>query len=183
LLPSRYIADMRDRTKILDDLATQRAELERRYRQFPVEVLTASCTTSESDPTEQWSPKDHLAHFLRIEAAFLAMARRTIEGDPSPLKFAGSTRPEILAGIHRDNDDHVIYLRERTLDELFEELTEARSRTLEFIGTLTDDQLDKPIPHAPWSDGTIGGVLSANGIHEMQHLAWVDASLISSAES
>ncbi len=174
---------MRDRNKILDDLASQRAELERRYRELPLDVLTTACTTSESDPNERWSPKDHLAHFLRIEAAFLAMARRTIEGDPSPLKFTGATRPEILAGIHRDNDDHVIYLRERTLDELFEELRSARVKTLEFISTLSDDQLDTPIPHAPWSDGTIGGVLSANGLHEMQHLAWVDAALSAPTES
>jgi DinB superfamily len=170
---------MRDRTRILDDLASQRAELERRYRQFPADVLTTALTDSESDPNERWSPKDHLAHFLRIEAAFLAMARRTIEGDPSPLKFAGSTRPEILAGIHRDNDEHVIDLRERTLDQLFDELAAERAKTLEFISTLTDDQLDTPIPFAPWSDGTIGGVLSANGQHEMQHLAWVDGALSS----
>ncbi len=165
---------MRDRTQILESLATQRAELERRYRAFSIEELNAPCTPSEHDPQEQWSPKDHLAHFLRIEAAFLAMAQRTIGGDPSPLKFTGTTRPEVLAGIHRDNEDHVVDLRKMSLDDLFEGLTAARIKTVDFISTLTDDQLDTPIPGAPWSDGTIGGVLSANGLHEMQHLAWVD---------
>jgi hypothetical protein len=168
---------MPDRNSILQSLAGQRTELERRYRAFTPEVLVAPCTPSEHDGDDQWSPKDHLAHFLRIEAAFLAMAERTIAGDPSPLKFSGNTRPEILAGIHRDNEVHVADHRSLSLDELFAKLTTAREATLAFISTLTDDQLTIPIPNAPWSDGTIGGVLSANGLHEMQHLAWIDAAL------
>jgi DinB superfamily len=168
---------MRSSSDILDTLAVQRAKLEQRYRAFSAEELSTPCTASEHDASDQWSPKDHLAHFLRIEAAFLAMAHRTIAGDPSPLKFTGSTRPEILAGIHRDNEQQVIDHREHSLDVLLTELSVARAATVEFISTLTDEQLATPIPGAPWSDGTIGGVLSANGLHEMQHLAWVDEAL------
>ncbi len=169
---------MRDRAKIIESLFTQRAELERRYRSMSEDVLVQPCTESEHDGGDKWSPKDHLAHLLRIEEAFLGMAKRTIGGDASPIKFTGTTRPEILAGVHRDNEAHIAKHRHRGLEELLSDLTTARANTLAFIETLTDDQLDTTIPGAPWSDGTIGGVLAANGGHELQHLSWVDSGLI-----
>jgi DinB superfamily len=168
---------MRDRARILESLASQRAELVRRFNGFSAEELTRPCTASEHDAEGSWSPKDHLAHFLRIEEVFLAMAKRVIAGDERPLRFSGTTRAEILAGVHRDNDDHVVALREQTLAELLDALGAARAATLQFISELTDEQLDLPIAGAPWSDGTIGGVLSANGGHEMQHLSWIDEGL------
>ena len=39
-----------------------------------------------------------------------------------------------------------------------------------------------PIPGAPWSDGTIGGVLAANAGHERQHTVWADEGLAATRE-
>lgn len=168
---------MRDRSQLLDTLADQRDELRRRYTAFADDVLVRPCTDSESSEEARWTPKDHLAHLLRVEKAFLAMAMRTASGETAPIRMGGTTREEVLARVHRDNEEHIATLSDRNVDELLEVLDAARSETLAFIETLTDDQLDLPITGAPWGDGTIGGVLMANAGHERQHLAWVDEGL------
>jgi predicted DNA-binding ribbon-helix-helix protein len=168
---------MRDKETILRTLAEQRAELERRYRAMPADVLASACTDSEAEGGERWTPKDHLAHLLRIEEAFLAAARRTMLDEAHPIRFSGTTREEILAGVHRDNEEHVAALRDLDVEHLLAKLEAARQNTLNFISTLDEDALDKKIPGAPWNDGTIGGVLMTNAHHELQHLAWVDEGL------
>lgn len=172
---------MRDRQQLLTTLADQRRELDRRYRAFPDDVVERPCTDSESEAGARWTPKDHLAHLLRIEQAFLAMAQRTAGGETAPIRLGGTTREEVLARVHRDNEQHVAALRERSVAELLEALDAARTETLSFIETLDDDQLDLSIAGAPWGDGTIGGVLMANAGHEVQHLAWVEEGLAATA--
>ena len=105
------------------------------------------------------------------------MAKRTLDGAASPLRFSGSSREEAIAGVHRDNERHVASLRDRSLDELLTDLDQARKATLAFLTDTTDDQLGTPIPGAPWGDGTIGGVLLTNAYHERGHVAWVDDGL------
>ena len=173
---------MRDRTKIVETLAAQRIELEAHYRAMTAEALITPCTDSEHPDGDRWTPKDHLAHLLRVEHTFLALAQRTIEGDAAPLRFAGKSREEAIAGVHRDNEAHIATYRSVPLESLLREHTEARSATLAFIAGLTDDQLDTPIPGAPWSDGTIGGVLAANAGHERQHTVWADEGLAATRE-
>ncbi len=170
---------MRDRQKILDTLSEQRAELHRRYRAFPDDVVSQPCTDSEADGDDRWTPKDHLAHLLRVEEAFLGMAKRTADGETAPIRLGGegATREDILARVHRDNEAHVAANRDTSVDDLLDELDAARAETLAFVETLDDDQLDLTIVGAPWGDGTIGGVLMANAGHEVQHLAWVDEGL------
>jgi hypothetical protein len=168
---------MADRATILTTLARQRTELEARYRQFDPELVRAPCTDSEDPNGERWSPLDHLGHLLRIERAFLSMAERTVTGDRSPVEIEGSTWEEKVAQVHRDNETHVTKLRSLDVDALLADLDTARLATLAFIERLSDDDLDMPIPGAPWGDGTIGGVLMANAGHEHQHLAWVDEAL------
>ncbi len=65
-------------------------------------------------------------------------------------------------------------MRDLELEPILDLLAGARAKTIEYIAALSDEQLDITIPGAPWADGTIGGVLGANGGHEMMHLAWVD---------
>ncbi len=166
-----------DRSAILETLAKQRGRLEDWSRSLDATVLTTPCTASEDPDGEDWSPKDHLAHLLRIERAFLAMAKLTIKGDPAPVKIGGSTMEEKLAQVHRDNESHVVGQRPNDLEAILADLASARADTLAFIETLTDEQLDQPMPGAPWADGTIGGVLMANAGHEHMHISWVGEGL------
>ncbi len=168
---------MADRTKILSTLAAERAELELRYRGFDPEVVGRPCTESESENGEPWTPKDHLAHLLRIEEAFLQIAERTVGGHEKPLDFGATEPDDVIKKVHDDNESHVRGLAERSVDELLDRLAVARSATLAFIDTLDDEQLTQTIPGAPWGDGSIGGVLMANAGHEKMHLHWVDEGL------
>jgi hypothetical protein len=171
---------MRDRATILQTLERQRAELASRYRAFADDVVVQPCTASETEGGERWTPKDHLAHLLRVERAFLAMARATAQGGELPSVLGDGDRQSVLARVHRDNERHVAGLRERSVEELLAELDAARAETLSFLASIDDEQLDLVIPGAPWSDGTIGGVLLTNAHHEHQHLSWVDEGLAAS---
>lgn len=168
---------MADRATIVTTLAEQRSDLEARYRAFDAELVHTPCTDSEDPDGAPWSPVDHLGHLLRIEKAFLGMAKLTLEGDRSPIKIGGSTWEERIAQVHRDNEAHLASLRPLEVETLLSELARAREATLAFIASITDAELDTPIPGAPWGDGTIGGVLMANAGHERQHLSWVDEAL------
>ncbi len=168
---------MVDRAKLLRHLAKQRSVLESRYRAFDAEELLAPCTTSEDPGGKDWTPKDHLAHLLRIEEAFLGMARLTVEGDTAPIKIPGSSFEERLAAVHRANEAHIADHADRSVEELLDLLADAREATVAFIDQLSDEQLALDMPGAPWGDGTIAGVLHANSLHEMQHIAWVDEGL------
>ncbi len=170
---------MADRTKILSVLASEREELERRYRAFGPDEVDRPCTESESEDGSPWTPKDHLAHLLRIEEAFLAMAKRTVEGHDKPLDFGATEPADVIKRVHDDNEAHVRGLAAKSVDELLDELAEARTATVSFIETLDDSQLTQSIPGAPWGDGSIGGVLMANAGHEKMHLHWVDEGLAS----
>ena len=178
----RHARPMADRDRIIASLTRERTELEARYRAFGDDVLDTPCTPSEDPDGRDWTPRDHLAHLLRIEVAFLEMARSTIDGDTDPVRIPGASVEDKLRAVHRANEEHVDEHRGRTVDELLDELGTARADTLAFLDELTDQQLDLPIPGAPWGDGSIGSVLRTNAYHERQHLAWVDEALAALAD-
>jgi hypothetical protein len=118
---------------------------------------------------------------LRIEEAFLTMAKRTVEGHEKPLDFGATEPADVIKRVHDDNETHVRSLADQSVDDLLDQLASARADTLAFIETLDDDQLTQRIPGAPWGDGSIGGVLMANAGHEKMHLHWVDEGLATSS--
>jgi hypothetical protein len=168
---------MPDRAAILGKLTKERDALVARYRAFSDEDLTRPCTNSEVDGEEPWSAKDHLAHLAMIERAFQGMIRRSVGGESNPVGFGGGSRDEIIARVHRNNQDNVEAHRADSLDALLADLDAARNDSVALLGELSDEQLASPLPGAPWADGTIGGVLITNAYHEIQHLAWVDEGL------
>jgi hypothetical protein len=168
---------MTTRTELLEGLAKDRDRLLEGYRALTPAQLDQVCTESEAEDGAPWRSKDHLAHLAMIERAFAGMARRTVANDPKPVAFSGTTREEAIAGVHRNNETNVESHRDDAIDALLADLEEARRETLKLVDELTDDQLDLKITGAPWGDGTIGGVLRTAGLHERQHLAWVQAGL------
>lgn len=145
--------------------------------------LTRGITTSRHDPESLWNAKDHLAHLAGIEAAFNNIIRRHIAGDPNPIGFAknpdGSRPPmeEIMARVHAMNEAWVGEHRDKSLSEIVALGQKVRAETLALLAELTDAQLEERIPGAPWSDGTVGGVMAVNGDHARQHHGWVTRSL------
>ena len=168
---------MPDRAAIIGKLAKERERLVAHYRAMSDDELTCPCTESEIEGADDWCAKDHLAHLAMIERAFQGMIRRAVAGDSNPVGFGGGSRDEVMARVHKGNQDNVDEHRDDDLDALLADLDAARGDTLALLNELTDEQLASPLPGAPWADGTIGGVLITNAYHEIQHRAWVDEGL------
>src|SRR5215472_4118568 len=170
---------MATRTEIQAELERALAELEADARALTPEQLERKCTASEVPDGDPWSPKDHVAHVIRIERSFLTFARRTVDGDAEPIAFSrmGSNQDEVRAAIHLANQRHVEDVASRTLDELFAELRAARADTLAFIEAHDDVTLARPVPGSPWGDGTIGGMLGRNAAHQTNHMRAYRAGL------
>ena len=163
---------MATRNEIQAELERAMAELEADVRSLTPEQLEQRCTDSEVPGGAPWSPKDHVAHLIRIERSFLTFARRTVDGDVEPIGFSrmGSSQDEVRAAIHLANQRQVEDLATRSLDDLFAELRAARGDTLAFIDGHDDDTLARPVPGSPWGDGTIGGMLGRNAAHQINHM-------------
>jgi hypothetical protein len=168
---------MPTRAEIIDKLQRERDTLEARYRALPPEQLVAPCTESQTPGEAPWSAKDHVAHLAMIERAFQGMIRRALDGADNPVGFGGRSTGDIMARVHKGNQDNVDAHRDDDLDTLFADLDAARADTLALIESLTDEQLAAPLPGAPWNDGSIGGVLITNAHHAQQHWAWVEEGL------
>ncbi|MEO8971209.1 MAG: DinB family protein [Ktedonobacteraceae bacterium] len=165
---------------IFSTLAEAHEDLLAYYRALTPEELESICTASEVPDGEPWRPKDHLAHLTLIEHAFQGMVRRTLKGSADPVGFSrtgATTREEILAWIHRNNQAYVDAHRNDSLETLLADLAHTRQETLTLLDQLTDEQLSLPLPGAPWGDGMVGGILMTNAHHEQQHLAWMQQGL------
>ena len=176
---------MPTRETMLRTLAEEREKLLTRYQQFTPEELETPCTESEVPGEARWRPKDHLAHLTLVEKSFLGMTRRTLKGSADPVGFSrigATSREEILAWIHHNNQKYVAAHHDDSLETLLAALATARQDTLSMLEQLTDEQLTLPIPGALWGDGTISGVLITNAQHENQHLTWVEQGLSQSRQ-
>src|SRR5713101_3224667 len=109
---------MPDRDTIAGKLAKERDALVAHYRALAPEDLTRPCTDSEVPDEPAWSAKDHLAHLAMIERAFQGMIRRFVGGEANPVGFGGGSRDEIIARVHRNNQDNVEARRNDDLDAL-----------------------------------------------------------------
>src|SRR4029079_16613274 len=145
---------------------------EEHYRALAPDDLSRACTQSEAADGAPWSAKDHVAHLAMIERGFQGMIRRHLEGAKNPVGFGGGSRDEIIARVHKGNEDNVREHKSDDLDTLFADLDAARADTLALLAELSDEELASPLPGAPWADGSIGGVLITNAYHAIQHWTW-----------
>ena len=148
--------------------------------------LFSDLTPSEHDPQNYWSALDHLAHLALIERNFVAMIRRHLAGDERPVQISHDesgvprTREQVMAAVHAMTDEWQQRHHGKSLSEVVALGQSARALTLELLSELTDEQLEETLPGAPWGDGTIGGVLAANGDHGRMHWKWSkDAGVMS----
>jgi hypothetical protein len=168
----------------------RRAEIERMLHESRVKTLAFYVglddtdlrrprTLSEHDPASTWSALDHLSHLGYIEETFVAMIRRHLTGTANPvgllLDNEGNTRSrdEVIAGVHERTEADQRAHQGHTLSDAVRRTGAARAASLALLSELSDEQLDEPVPGAPWADGTIGGVLSANAGHATMHWQWV----------
>ena len=172
-----------NRTDIEIKLNRDRAWLLDTFAHLSEHDLMRPATTSEHDANASWNAKDHLAHLAGIEKNFVAMVRRHLEGNPNPVALRtnpdGTDRSmeQIMATVHEMTERWVVEHRAKSLSEVVALGEAARAETLALLSALTDDQLAEKLPGAPWSDGTIDGVLSVNADHGRMHWQWAKEGL------
>jgi hypothetical protein len=171
------------RTAIAGKLAKERAALLDHYQRLSPAELTGPCTDSEHDGGQPWAAKDHLAHIANIERTFQGIIERTLAGERAPVGIGGkgASFHELMAAVHRMNEAHVDANRSASLADLLADIATARATSLALLDRVSDDELARPVPGAPWADGTIGGVFITLGYHDQQHKAWVTEGLAARA--
>ena len=168
-----------NRSEIEVKLHTDRAWLVQAFTDMTEADRLKPATPSESDPSVIWCAQDHLVHLAGIEGNFNRMIRRHFEGAPNPVGLRQDdsgrerSREEIMAGVHRMNEDWVERYRGRSLSEVLALGQRVRSDTLALLSELSDQQLAEIVPGAPWAGGVVGGILMVNGDHARQHMRWV----------
>lgn len=164
-----------DRTEIEVKLNRDRAWLLETAAALPLADLTKPATTSAHDPASAWSAQDHLVHLAGIEMNFVEMIRRFLGGDANPVGVVNNpdgtreSMDEIMRVVNEMNERWVVQHRGKSLADVAALGQRARAETLSLLGELSDEQLAQKLPGAPWSDGTIGGVLSVNADHGRMH--------------
>ena len=172
-----------DRTQIEIKLSKDRAWLLTTVAALSEDELTRGATKSEHDISAMWSVKDHLAHLAGIEKNFVAMIRKHLAGDPNPVALRSNpdgtarTMEQVMAVVHEMTERWVAEHREKSLSDVVALGESARAETLALMAELTDEQLAEKLPGAPWSDGTIGGVISVNADHGRMHWQWASEGL------
>ncbi len=143
------------------------------------EQLCRPITPSEHDPDNVWTPLDHFAHLALIEQNFCHIVRRHVAGHANAVGVvlgddgAPRSREEIMSSVHAMTDEFQLEHHDDTFNEVVALTGDARAATLHLLAELTDDQLLERVPGAPWSDGTVGGILAANADHGRMHWKWV----------
>lgn len=168
-----------------------RAELERKlnegrdwvlehFSELTDEQLRRPITASEHDRENHWTALDHFAHLALIERNFASMIRRHLAGRSNPVGLLEDdrgqprARDDIMKMVHAMTEEWQRKHHGDTLGEVVALTADAREATLQLIAELSDDQLEETLPGAPWADGTVGGVLSANTDHGRTHWRWVE---------
>jgi hypothetical protein len=146
------------------------------------EELGAVRTRSEHDPESWWTHADHFIHTTLIERNFNAMVRRHLRGgqgmDSAMVDETGKAlrpREDLMSYVHAFTEGWKKEQEGKPLDELVRIGLVVRADTLTLLAELTDEQLASTIPGAPWSDGTVGGVLSVHAAHARTHRHWAEA--------
>jgi hypothetical protein len=154
------------------------------YQLFSEEQLHAPLTQSQVDAHNYWSALDHFAHLALIEQDFATMIRRQLTGTANPVGLLQDdrgevrTRDQIMAIVNARTEAFQKRHHGESLSQVVALTGAARGETLKLLAELTDAQLDETLAGAPWSDGTIGGVIATNADHGRQHWGWMkDAGL------
>ncbi len=144
------------------------------------EELYAPRTFSEHDDGSTWSHADHFVHTTLIEKNWNAMFRRHVSGEQGMDEQLTGTKDEprsmeeILARVHAWTEEWKREHEGKPLDELVRIGEVVRADTLQLLSELSDEELQSKIPGAPWSDGTVGGIMAANADHGKMHWHWAE---------
>jgi len=168
-----------NRTEIEITLSRGRADSLETVAAMSEEELRAPRTRSEHDSESWWSWADHFIHISLIERNFNAMIRRHLAGeqgmDRAMVDETGKAlRPlgDIMAYVHELTESWKVKHEGAPLQDLVRISSAIRAETLALLSEIDDEQLQSKIPGAPWSDGTVGGIMAAHAGHWKMHRKW-----------
>lgn len=168
-----------NRTEIEIKLNRGRADALETVTAMSEDELRAPRTRSEHDADSWWSWADHFIHITLIEKNFNAMIRRHLEGrqgmDPAMVDESGKAlRPigDIMAYVHELTESWKVKHEGKPLEELVRISSAIRADTLQLLSETSDEQHRSKIPGAPWSDGTVGGIIAVHADHWTMHRKW-----------
>jgi hypothetical protein len=167
------------RVEIESRLNDSRNWLLRTFEGLSEEQLHAPLTQSKHDPESYWSALDHFAHLALVERDFASMIRRQLTGHRNPVGLLKDeegeerTREQIMEIVNARTEHFQRDHHGETLSQVIALTGDARAETLHLLAELSDNQLEERLHGAPWSDGTIGGVLATNADHMEQHWRWM----------
>ncbi len=177
-----------NRTEIEIKLNRDRAWLLEKLGAMTTDELNAPRTFSEHDADSRWSFADHFVHTTLIERNWNEMFRRHVSGDQGlapRLREDGTPQSmeEIMATIHGWTEEWKAEHAGKPFIELVRIGQEVRADTIALLAELTDEELTSKIPGAPWSDGSVGGIMAANADHGRMHYGWADEDPVAAAGS
>lgn len=119
-------------------------------------------------PNEGWTVKDTLAHLCMGETGNMLIARRILDGEGKAVEGFD---------LNRWNQRQVEKRRDKTPDELWQELDTARAETLTALAGLTEEQLQMRGQRTTGEETTVEGVFRQIARHERLHADDIRAGL------
>jgi hypothetical protein len=108
-----------------------------------------------------WNAHNLLAHFVSAEEHLLELSQNVVDN--------GSGAPEGF-DINRFNAQEQNRLQGRSIPDLLDVLDHARQRTIDWVGTLLDEQLDKKGRHPALGLISVEAILIAIYGHQILHM-------------
>jgi uncharacterized damage-inducible protein DinB len=142
-----------------------------------IEPLSLARLTTPG-PDGGWSVKDHLAHLATWEGMLVAL----LSGEPIHTAF-GISRAEYDALESTDALNAIIAEQnsEKPLEEVLRWSEETHAQLVAMIGTLSSDDLSKPItffqPDDPDERPVLRKIIGDTYEHYAEHLPWIEAIL------
>ncbi len=149
--------------KLIRELTSAREELLALCRQ-----MTHNEWSLPADGEAGWTVKDNVLHLSISEPGLISLAQRALRGEPL-------RRPDFDLDYY--NQRQVAKYREKTPDEIIADLDAARTATLAFLETLSDDDLDKEAEDKYFGRITVEYLIRRIATHDRHHLEVIRRAL------
>ncbi len=119
-----------------------------------------------------WSAQDILAHIAFAERVNVKFAQLMLSQEhPVQIEAMAQDFPDYPGPFSLDDFNAYMFdrLHTQSLDRILQDLCETRRATLDWMDTLTTEQLQRSGRHAEWGDLNIRGMLRILALHDKTH--------------
>lgn len=138
-----------------------------------LDAVNALPLTERAEPfLDGWSVNDLLAHLAHSEAVNVKFAKLMLASDtPVQVEAVAADFPDYTGPFELDRFNAYMTdkLRARGFEGILRYLTDTRAETLQWMDTLTEEQLERKGVHAAWGDQNVRGMLKILRLHDKVH--------------